>query len=109
MWHHYIDGVHAIIFVVDASDINRILEAKKEISKLANIQILKYIPLLVYANKQDLTTSLNPSYIAQKLELNVILPKSSDWRIQGTDALSGSGLFEGLDWLCDILNANQKC
>lgn len=46
--------------------------------------------------------------ITEKLELNKIL-KSHKWFIQACCATSGDGIFEGLDWLSNvILNAEVK-
>lgn len=50
----------AIVFVVDAADELRIKVAKNELSMiLENEKIYKKeVPILVYANKQDLPTAL---------------------------------------------------
>ena len=59
------------------------------------------VPLLVLANKQDLKGALSVSDVAQKLDLTRL--RGRDWHIQGTNATTGDGLYEGLDWLSNKL------
>jgi hypothetical protein len=40
--------------------------------------------------------------IVQLLELNKL--RNRQWFIQGTNAITGEGLYEGLDWLTKTLN-----
>ncbi|OMO63286.1 Small GTPase superfamily, ARF/SAR type [Corchorus olitorius] len=54
-------------------------------------------PVLVFANKQDLSNAMTPTEIADKLGLHCLGQRP--WYIQGTSAHSGFGLYEGLDWL----------
>ena len=52
------------------------------------------IPILVLANKQDLPHAIKTNDVAQKLGLHHM---RRPWHVQGTCALSGDGLYEGLD------------
>ena len=52
------------------------------------------IPILVLANKQDLPQAVKTNDVAQKLGLHQM---RRPWHVQGTCALSGDGLYEGLD------------
>jgi len=54
-------------------------------------------PLLVYANKQDLPSAQTLTTISEKLELYTI--SLHPWFIQSACALTGDGLYEGLDFL----------
>ena len=40
---------------------------------------------------------MSVSEVAEKMGLHEL--KSIDWNIQGTCALTGEGLYEGIDWL----------
>ena len=97
LWNNYYPNTDGIIFVVDSKDEERIEEASKEIKKLANEEELKNCPILVLANKQDLKESLNSSKITEKLGLRCL--KGRSWLVQGCEAITGRGVFEGLDWL----------
>ena len=54
-------------------------------------------PLLVLANKQDLPNAKPVSEITEALGLHKL--RNRQWYIQATCAVTGDGLYEGLDWL----------
>ena len=58
---------------------------------------LKKVPLLVFANKQDLDGALTPSEIAEGLNLFSLRERA--WQIEGCSAKEGKGLEHGMDWL----------
>lgn len=49
------------------------------------------------ANKQDLPNALSVSAICAN-NLNLPAIRNRDWFIQGICAITGDGLYEGLDW-----------
>jgi len=51
----------------------------------------------VFANKQDTPNSLRVPEIAEKLLF--VSEKIKLWHIQGCSAITGEGIFEGLNWL----------
>ena len=108
LWHHYYPGTHAIVFVIDANDPDRLEEAKQEISYLMQQDVMRDVSLLVYANKQDLPNCMPTADLARRLELSKICGGSKNWYIQGAVATSGQGLYEGLDWLCESVNKTVK-
>lgn len=55
------------------------------------------VPVLVFANKQDLVGALSCAEIAILLNLEDL--RDRRWHIQACSALSGEGLFEGLKWV----------
>ena len=62
---------------------------------------LRGAALIIFANKQDLPSALQADVIADKLGLHTL--KDRQWAIFNTSALTGDGLFAGLDWLADTL------
>ena len=102
LWHHYYNGNHGIIFVVDSSDLNRIEEAAFEVQNLLNEDLLHDAVLLVYANKQDLPNAMSASELTEKLGLS--LTSNRKWFVQPSCAVSNEGLIEGLDWLNKALS-----
>lgn len=106
LWYHYFPGTHAVIFVVDSNDLNRIEEVKRELYGIMSHDELKDCPLLIYANKQDLPNSLSPSELANKLNLSSNM-RHCEWHCQGAVAVSGQGLYEGLDWLSETLKKHH--
>ncbi|KAB5529718.1 hypothetical protein DKX38_019799 [Salix brachista] len=57
--------------------------------------------ILVFANKQDMKGAMTPIEVCEGLGLFEL--KNRKWHIQGTCALRGDGLYEGLDWLSGTL------
>ena len=54
LWRHYYPGTDGIIFVVDSADPKRFELAKAELHKLLEDEDLREVPVIVFANKQDL-------------------------------------------------------
>lgn len=106
LWKHYYQGTDGLIFVVDSNDKERIDEAADELKKMLNEDELKDAVLLVMANKQDIKGALSTSEVTDKLGLPKI--KNRKWMVQGTSAISGLGLREGLDWLAEELLKMKK-
>jgi ADP-ribosylation factor-like protein 3 len=59
-------------------------------------ELLKKVPLLVFANKQDLAGALTPGEIAEGLNLFALRERA--WQIEGCSAKDGVGLEQGMDW-----------
>lgn len=102
LWRHYYQNTQGLIFVIDTNDKDRVAEAREELKKMLEEDELRDAVLLVFANKQDLPNALSVSEISQKLGLHNL--RQRDWHVQATCATRGDGLYEGLDWLCSVLN-----
>jgi len=102
LWRHYFQNTQGLIFVVDSNDRERISEASEELGKMLNEDELRDAALLVFANKQDLPNAMSVAEITDKLGLHSL--RSRKWYIQSTCATSGDGLYEGLDWLSNVLS-----
>ncbi|GAX79915.1 hypothetical protein CEUSTIGMA_g7355.t1 [Chlamydomonas eustigma] len=96
-WRNYFDSTDALIYVIDSSDKNRILESGTELTEILEEEKMNGIPVLVYANKQDLVGALTADDIAEQLNLFSI--RDRPWQIQACSAKEGEGLHEGMEWL----------
>lgn len=105
LWFHYFPGTSAIIFVIDSSDRHRLPEARDELLSMMAHKDLKDCCLLVYANKQDLPNAVSIHDLTEYLKLNSL---KQGWRIHGLSATKGSGLYEGLDYLREMLLYHNK-
>jgi small GTP-binding protein len=103
LWRYYYQNTQGIIFMVDSSDRERIDEARQELTKLLTEEELRGIPLLVLANKQDLSTAMSVVEISHELGLQSL--RNRKWFIQATCATSGAGLYEGLHWMAETIQA----
>ncbi|KAJ5070460.1 adp-ribosylation factor arf [Anaeramoeba ignava] len=110
LWRHYYKGVQAVIFVLDSSEreSKRISDAHDELHRMLAEDELADAGLLVFANKQDLDGAMTQEEVIQFMGLNSI--KNHKWNVQLASAVSGQGLYEGLDWLsaCVKKKKNQN-
>ena len=97
IWENYFENNDALIYVIDSSDNDRIEESGKELRNLLEENLLCGIPLLIFANKQDLNLSLSPEEIMNQLNLNNIINRK--WTIVASSAITKVGIVEGLEWL----------
>ncbi|KAL4102258.1 hypothetical protein PRIC1_006003 [Phytophthora ramorum] len=97
LWQHYLFNNDAVIFVVDAADIERIDEAKQALHLIFEAEELANTKLLVYANKQDQPNALSADELRERLELSEVTKNPT--HVQPCVATTGEGLFEGIDWL----------
>ncbi|KAH3745199.1 ADP-ribosylation factor 1 [Pelomyxa schiedti] len=102
LWKHYYMGTEAYVFVLDASDRERIEEASFEMHRLISEVETLEAPLLVFANKQDLPNALTVEEVTETLNLPAITNRK--WLAQGSCAISGDGLLEGFTWLARTLS-----
>ncbi|KAF9356019.1 Arf GTPase arf1 [Mortierella sp. NVP85] len=105
-WRRFFHGTVGIILVVDSSDTYRIGEVRDHLWRLLDEDEFRDLPLLVYANKQDLESAMLVVEIRDALNLNAL--RGREWHIQGASALGGEGLKEGLDWYITQLKENRK-
>jgi len=104
LWKHYYNRSDALIYVVDSNDVERVEEAALELHKLMKEPELRDAPLLVYANKQDLPHAISIAQIVDKMSLH---NTKRMWHVQATSAMSGSGLYEGLEWLSKAVHQKK--
>ncbi|KAL8143735.1 hypothetical protein V2J09_016767 [Rumex salicifolius] len=108
LWKHYFQYTQGLIFVVDSVDRGRISEARGALHRIlseASENDLRDAALLVIANKQDLPNAMQVSEIAHNLALHLIQVRR--WYIQGASAITGHGLYEGLEWLSNTIAMKQ--
>ncbi|KAH7817388.1 Arf1h [Monocercomonoides exilis] len=115
LWHVYCEKMDALVIAIDTADVSRIAcetmgcgDCLKEyVHFLLQQKEAGNIPLLIYANKQDLSGAVGPEYIREKLELDRVCAERS-WHIQPCSALTGDGLLDGLEWLTNEFASKRK-
>ncbi|CAL9125079.1 uncharacterized protein LOC135678291 [Musa acuminata AAA Group] len=105
LWRHYFSNTDALIYVVDSLDRERIGKAKEEFQAIIRDPFMLSSVILVFANKQDLKGAMTPMEVSEGLGLYDL--RNRTWHVQETCALSGDGLYEGLDWLVTALKELQ--
>jgi GTPase SAR1 family protein len=106
LFRHYYQGACAQIFVVDSSDRARIPLAIHECCMQLSHPTLNSVPLLIFANKQDLSGSMSCGEIANEFDKGGALIGGM-WCVQGCAGISAEGLHEGLAWLAWAVNNGQ--
>ena len=91
-WSNYYDNLDCIIYVVDSSDNRRMTdECGGELQKLLVDDKLAGVPILVFANKQDLELAMPADEIEETLCLSQI--NDRPWNIQACSAQNGEGKY----------------
>lgn len=99
LWEHYYKEAQGIIFVIDSSDKLRMVVAKEELDLLIQHDDItrRNIPILFFANKMDVREALSSVKVSTLMALERISNKP--WHICASNALTGEGLQEGIEWL----------
>ncbi|BBN19015.1 protein MpARFB1 [Marchantia polymorpha subsp. ruderalis] len=105
LWRHYFNNTDGLIYVVDSLDRERIDKAAAEFQTIVQDPLMRNSAILVFANKQDMKNAMSPAEVCESLGLYSL--QNRRWHIQGTCAPKGEGLYEGLDWLANILKEMQ--
>mmetsp|Transcript_29087 Transcript_29087/g.70955 ORF Transcript_29087/g.70955 Transcript_29087/m.70955 type:complete len:205 (-) Transcript_29087:210-824(-) len=108
IWNNYYSEAHAVIFVVDACDEQRLDEAKKELVSILNDRKVDGAPLLVLANKQDKDGAKGENFILNYFGLGETgdsknFAKDRCVRISGISALKGTNIKQCIDWLLEVI------
>eukprot|EP01029_Cantina_marsupialis_P005412 TRINITY_DN1586_c0_g1_i1.p2 TRINITY_DN1586_c0_g1~~TRINITY_DN1586_c0_g1_i1.p2 ORF type:complete len:208 (-),score=49.10 TRINITY_DN1586_c0_g1_i1:1215-1778(-) len=106
LWEQYYTDIHAVIFVVDSADKIRMCVVKEELQDLLSNPVVKdaNIPILFFANKMDLPAALSAVDVMSMLALDAI---EKPWHIASSNALTGEGVDEGINWLAEQLKKRK--
>ena len=104
-WKNYFENTDGLVYVVDSSDEIRLSECTKELLELLSEEVLAKVPLLVFANKQDMQFALDAENILSTLKLMDI--KDRTWNIQACSAVTKEGLQDGMEWLVKTVSEKK--
>eukprot|EP01084_Bolivina_argentea_P219003 371525_1 len=91
-----------IILIYYVSTDHSVIDLIKEIISLEEF---KNVPILFLNNKYDLPNAVSNKTIVDMLDLKNLL-KSRIWYLQSCCAITGAGLYQALDYLCDVIKRN---
>ncbi|KAL7713810.1 ADP ribosylation factor family GTPase [Entamoeba marina] len=98
LWRHYYEGCRGVVFVVDASDKERIQESCTALHKLCSNDLLKDCNILVFGNKNDVDGSLSKDEFTKAMKLDSL---NRTVHVQMICAVNNDGIKEGFTWLSD--------
>ncbi|KAI5120348.1 hypothetical protein M0805_009423 [Coniferiporia weirii] len=116
IWHRYYDDCHAVVYIIDAADRERLNEGWEVFDSVLSAPKILHVPLLLLANKQDAQDSLSVEEIRESYEQWYQGKKDSARRMYGEEtdqrqerfasldvmavsALEGTGVRAAVDWL----------
>ncbi|KMT01498.1 hypothetical protein BVRB_9g215040 [Beta vulgaris subsp. vulgaris] len=106
IWEKYYEEAHAVIYVLDANAPSRFEDSKSALEKVLRHQDLQGAPLLILANKQDLSSAVSAEEVARYLDL-----KKLDERLYMFEAVSGfdgRGIKGSVDWLVNAMERSKR-
>eukprot|EP01137_Pigoraptor_chileana_P025544 Opistho-2@95171 len=111
LWQHYFAGSDAIVFVVDSTDAERLLEAKEELAELAASPLLDNACFLILANKQDSPRAHGPRAVMDAIgaeNLSTGKLRHRQWLVKGISAATGEGIIEAFHSLAAMMAKQRK-
>ncbi|UJR33326.1 hypothetical protein I4U23_020776 [Adineta vaga] len=106
LYRNYFENSEGLLFVVDASDRERIEEARDELFNIITYESMSSVPFVVIANKSDLSMAIPITELIQQLNLHSI--SRQRWYIQSACAITGDGLVEAMQQLSKMIKDNKK-
>merc|ERR1712060_36906 len=98
-WKNYYQNTDAVVYMIDSTDKRRVDEAGEELTGLLEEELLNGVPVLIYANKQDLLNAMQASEIMKELQLTDIKDR---WvHVEACSAKTGDGLQNGMEKLME--------
>ncbi|KAA3677913.1 ADP-ribosylation factor 1 [Paragonimus westermani] len=108
LWSRFYEGTKGLVFIVDSSDVQRLDLACKQLETVINDPVMKDIPVLVLANKQDLPTAVNVLDLEKRLKLICLQEDGHRWMIRATVATTGQGVMEALESFGGLVKRSSK-
>ncbi len=112
-WSEYCGTVDGIIFMVDAADLNRLAEAKKELDSLLQMPELQNVPFVIFGNKIDKKESLKEEELRETLGLHYHTTYGKDVKAKNAGArpieifmcsvMKRVGYADGFQWLSSFI------
>lgn len=98
-WGRYARGVDCIIFVVDAADPDRLPIARRELHRMLEDTSLANTPILIAANKVDVTPHVSEKELISQLNLDYVVDQP--WIVMPCSATAKTNIDVLLKWLME--------
>lgn len=122
LWQSYYTSCHAIVFIIDSTDIGsgsldddhngRLAECKLVLEDVLQHSETEGVPLLVLANKQDREDCVEVVRIKEGLVKKVFEGEKGesirDSRVLPVSALKGNGVEEAVEWIRSRVKWNKE-
>ncbi|MFW9927981.1 MAG: ADP-ribosylation factor family protein [Candidatus Thorarchaeota archaeon] len=114
LWPKFLEiGADAIFFVVDSTDKDRLVYNEVELAKLFDYAKSRFVPIVILANKQDLSGAVSPGEVALQMNLLDYTLSSSNnkprsLQIFPTSMKTGEGVEQVIEYLKSIYNKKNN-
>lgn len=122
LWQSYYASCHAIVFIIDSTDIGdgdlehenigRLDECRLVLEDVLQHSETEGVPLLILANKQDREDCVETIRIKEGLVKRVMEGEKGaairDSRVLAMSALTGDGVREAIDWVRSRVQWNKE-
>lgn len=99
-WRHYYEETDGLIWVIDATDIERLIEGKSMLEQVLQAQRLQGAPLLLFLNKMDLNGAMSVDEVKHFIHIdNIEKNKGHKCLLQSCSAYLNQGIEEGFQWI----------
>lgn len=92
--------------MLDSSDELRLAVVKEELALMMSHEDLEPVPILFLANKKDLKGAIDCTSCTKALGLDDIYDRR--WRIYPSNALTGDGVTDAIDWFAGEVKNHKK-
>eukprot|EP01137_Pigoraptor_chileana_P004541 Opistho-2@2681 len=106
LWDKYYSEAHGVMYVIDSTDPARFEASRSAFESMVQHPYLEGVPLLILANKQDVSTALTVQDIKDVFNASSRLVGQRDCKVQPVCAITGEGLASGMTWLLDGMIKN---
>jgi len=115
IWPNYYSEADGVIFVVDATNRDKLLEAKKVFDTIVSSGFLKTIPVLIFLNKSSSPPSpssppstapptlITPEEILDYFRLVESSASIIGFTVEKGEGIVGEGVKRGVDWLATYM------
>ncbi|KAJ2815896.1 ADP-ribosylation factor protein 3 [Coemansia sp. 'formosensis'] len=107
IWESYYEDCHAIVFVIDSCNAERIEEAKGALLGLVKAGDLDGVPVLVLANKRDLMGALSLAEVKEMVNSMADFMEERDVRVLDSSGLEGEGVRAAVEWVYSRIIDNR--
>ncbi|XP_071133961.1 small COPII coat GTPase SAR1-like [Mytilus edulis] len=118
VWRTYFPAVDGIVFIVDGCDIERLPEARAEITGILTDEMVSDVPILILGNKIDKRGCYGKEQLIQELGINMYLSenvntedKSNTTRpctLVMSSVVQQIGYGDGFRWMAKHIQENDR-
>lgn len=107
LWCYYFENTDGLVYVVDSTNKATLDESKKEFQRILQNELIKNVPVVLLANKQDIPGALDAEEITRKFNMKRYC-SDRDWYVQPCCAISGQGLAEAFSKVSEFVKKSKQ-